>query len=66
MEINGKLTRRDFSKLCAGSTAALSLALLKLPDFDENTTSLNVNWQDLFTIIQSVKPTKKRLKRKPH
>lgn len=35
MELNGKLTRRDFSKLCAGSTAALSLALLKLPDFDE-------------------------------
>lgn len=35
MEINGKLTRRDFSKLCAGSTAALSLALLKLPNFDE-------------------------------
>lgn len=38
----------------------------KLPAFDENTTSLNINWQDLFTIIQSVKPTKKHLKRKPH
>jgi transposase len=38
----------------------------KLPAFDENTTSLNINWQDLFTIIQSVKPTKKCLKIKPH
>ncbi|MDA3906438.1 MAG: IS66 family insertion sequence element accessory protein TnpB [Bacteroidales bacterium] len=38
----------------------------KLPAFDKNTTSLNINWQDLFTIIQSVKPTKKHLKRKPH
>jgi transposase len=38
----------------------------KLPAFDENTTSLNINWQDLFTIIQNVKPTKKHLKRKPH
>lgn len=38
----------------------------KLPGFDENTTSLTINWQDLATIIQSVKPTIKRLKRKPH
>lgn len=37
-----------------------------LPAFDENTTSLNINWQNLFTIIQSVKTTKKHLKRKPH
>lgn len=38
----------------------------KLPDFDENTASLIINWQYLVTIIQSVKPTSKRLKRKPH
>jgi hypothetical protein len=38
----------------------------KLPDFDEDTASLTINWQDLVTIIQSVKPTVKRLKRKPH
>ncbi len=38
----------------------------KLPDFNENATSLSMNWQDLVTIIQSVKPTAKRLKRKPH
>jgi len=38
----------------------------KLPNFDENTTSLTIKWQDLVTIIQSVKPTKKQLKRKPH
>jgi transposase len=38
----------------------------KLPGFDENTVSLTINWQDLVTIIQSVKPTIKRLKRKPH
>lgn len=37
-----------------------------LPDFDEKTTSLTINWQDLVSIIQSVKPTPKRLKRKPH
>jgi len=38
----------------------------KLPDFNESTTSLTINWQDLISIIQSVKPTIKRLKRKPH
>lgn len=38
----------------------------KLPDFNENTTSLSINWQDLVIIIQSVKPTVKRLKRKPY
>lgn len=38
----------------------------KLPDFDQSTTSLTINWQDLISIIQSVKPTIKRLKRKPH
>jgi transposase len=27
----------------------------KLPFFDENTTSLTINWQDLMTIVQSVK-----------
>jgi transposase len=38
----------------------------KLPGFDENTTSLTINWQDLITIIQSVKTISKSLKRKPH
>lgn len=38
----------------------------KLPNFDENTVSLNIKWQDLVTIIQSVTPSKKRLKRQPH
>ncbi len=27
----------------------------KLPQFDENTTSLTINWQDLITMVQSVK-----------
>ena len=27
----------------------------KLPSFDENTTSLTINWQDLMAIVQSVK-----------
>ena len=38
----------------------------KLPGFDENTHTLNINWQDLVSMIQSVKPTQKRLKRKAH
>ncbi|MDT8309433.1 MAG: IS66 family insertion sequence element accessory protein TnpB [Bacteroidales bacterium] len=37
-----------------------------LPDFDENTSSITINWHDLISIIQSVKLTKKTLKRKPH
>jgi len=27
----------------------------KLPSFDENTDSLSINWQELMTIVQSVK-----------
>jgi hypothetical protein len=27
----------------------------KLPAFDENTTSITINWQDLMTMVQSVK-----------
>lgn len=27
----------------------------KLPAFDENTTSINIHWHDLMTIVQSVK-----------
>lgn len=27
----------------------------KLPAFDENTTSLSIHWQDLITMVQSVK-----------
>mgnify|MGYP001117749945 CR=1 FL=1 len=28
----------------------------KLPDYDENTASLVINWQDLVTMVQSVRP----------
>jgi transposase len=28
----------------------------KLPSFDENTTSLSIHWQDLITMVESVKP----------
>jgi transposase len=35
----------------------------KLPGFDENKASLTINWQDLVTIIQSVRPTVKHLKK---
>jgi transposase len=38
----------------------------KLPGFDENTTSLTINWQDMISIVQSVKPVSKHLKRKAH
>lgn len=38
----------------------------KLPGFDENAISLTINWQDLVGMIQSVKPKKKHLKRKPY
>jgi hypothetical protein len=27
----------------------------KLPAFDENTTSITINWQDLMTMVQSVR-----------
>jgi len=27
----------------------------KLPVYDENTTSININWQDLMTMVQSVR-----------
>jgi len=37
-----------------------------LPALDENTVSLTINWKDLVTIIQSVNPRAKRLKREPH
>ena len=36
----------------------------KLPGYDENTRSLTINWHDLVSIIQSVKPSQKQLKRK--
>lgn len=35
----------------------------KLPAFDENTTSLNIHWQDLMTMVQSVKPGCGKLQR---
>jgi len=34
MTASRKLTRRDFTKLCAGSTAALGMALFKFPEFE--------------------------------
>lgn len=37
-----------------------------LPDLNENTTSITINWHDLVSLIQSVKLTSKRLKRKPY
>lgn len=36
----------------------------KLPSFDENTTSLQVSWHDLMTIVSEVKPKPRRLKKK--
>ncbi len=33
----------------------------KLPAFDENTTSIAINWQDLMTIVQSVKTRSSRV-----
>jgi len=27
----------------------------KLPAFDENTSSITINWQDLMTMVQSVR-----------
>jgi len=37
-----------------------------LPNYDENTSSVTIKWHDLISIIQSVKLTKKPLKRKPY
>lgn len=36
----------------------------KLPSFDENTTSLNIHWNDLMMMVQSVKPRQGKLKRR--
>jgi transposase len=36
----------------------------KLPAFDENTPSLNIHWNDLMLMVQSVKPRLGKLKRK--
>jgi len=37
---------------------------LKLPAFNENTTSLTIHWNDLMTMVQSVKTRSAKLKRK--
>jgi len=37
----------------------------KLPAFDENTSSLTLEWQDLISMVQHVKTTPKRLRKKP-
>lgn len=36
----------------------------KLPSFDENTTSLQVNWHDLMTMVSEVKTKPRRLKKR--
>lgn len=36
----------------------------KLPCFDENTTSLQVSWHDLMTIVSEVKTKPRRLKKR--
>lgn len=38
----------------------------KLPAFDENTTTLTMNWHDLMMMVQRVKMKQERLKRKRH
>jgi transposase len=35
-----------------------------LPGFDQNTSALTINWQDLVMIVKSVKTTSKRLLKK--
>lgn len=36
-----------------------------LPAFDENTTSLTLKWQDLISMVEHVKITPKKLRKKP-
>jgi transposase len=36
----------------------------KLPTFDENTTTLTINWQDLITMVESVKMGCVKLRKK--
>jgi transposase len=36
----------------------------KLPSFDEDTSSLNIHWNDLMMMVKSVKPRSGTLKRK--
>lgn len=36
----------------------------KLPAFDETTTSLTINWQDLLMMVESVKMRAQKLKKK--
>jgi transposase len=38
----------------------------KLPDVDEKASNLVINWQDLMAIVQGVKVTQKRLKKKQY
>ena len=33
----------------------------KLPAFDENTTTITINWQDLMTMVQSVRTRSSRV-----
>lgn len=35
----------------------------KLPAFNENTASLTLRWEDFMLIVQSVKPTHRKLKK---
>ena len=36
----------------------------KLPEFDEDTTSITISWEELMTIVQSVKTRPGKLKKK--
>lgn len=36
----------------------------KLPAFDEQTSSLNIQWNDLIMMVQNVKPQPKKLQRR--
>lgn len=36
----------------------------KLPEFNENTTSITINWQDLIMMVESVKTKPGQLKKK--
>jgi transposase len=44
----------------------LETGRFKLPAFDQNTTSLTINWQDLIMMVQNVKIRPGKLQRKQH
>jgi len=42
----------------------LESGVFKLPSFDENRASIPIQWQDLMTIVSSVNPIKRELKKR--